>query len=258
MTPRHAPRLLAALAALLLLLAAGCAATTPPPPAFEAPVQRQVPDVPGYQPPLAVYDPLEGLNRRIYAFNAAADRYVLLPVVDAYTMAVPAPARTAVSNFFRNIDEPVVMLNCLLQGDLRKFFMSFSRFAANTTLGLGGLIDLAGHEGLRQPDEDFGQTLGVWGVPPGPYLILPLLGPSNLRDAAGYAGSYLLADYEKEAALATLDPVARSSVRGTATALNLVDTRYQEPFRYYMTDSPFEYELLRFLYAQKRQLDVEK
>lgn len=129
-------------------------------------------------------DPLEVINRPIFWFNEQADIYVLEPVARAWAWATPASVRRAVSRFFRNLETPTLVFNNLLQGKPHQAAVDVTRFAFNTTFGVAGLFDPAGSWGLERRDEDFGQTLGVWGVPPGPYLMLPLLGPSTLRDGA--------------------------------------------------------------------------
>lgn len=127
-------------------------------------------------------DPYEAANRRVYAFNDAVDRATLKPAARAYERNVPKWMRTSVGNFFSNLDTPVTLVNQLLQGKLKEAGQDTLRFALNTTLGIGGLFDPATDAGLPRHDEDLGQTLGRWGTPPGPYLMLPLLGPSHLRD----------------------------------------------------------------------------
>ncbi len=130
-------------------------------------------------------DPAEGLNRAIFKFNDAVDEAVLEPVARGYRAGVPKPARTGVRNVLRNLESPTVVANNLLQGNLTGAGDATTRFVANTLLGFGGLVDVAGNEGVRYRDEDFGQTLGVWGVGNSPYLVLPILGPSSVRDATG-------------------------------------------------------------------------
>jgi len=128
-------------------------------------------------------DPWEGFNRKSYAFNDAIDKAVLKPVAQGYVKVIPAPAREGVSNFLDNLDEIGTSLNNLLQGKPGQAFSDAGRFVINTVLGVFGLWDVATPMGLEKHYEDFGQTLGVWGVPPGPYVVLPLWGPSTARDA---------------------------------------------------------------------------
>lgn len=130
-------------------------------------------------------DPLEGYNRAMFGFNDAVDRNVMEPVARGYRYVTPRPVRKGVSNFLKNLKSPVNIANQLLQGDLDGAGNDFVRFAVNTTIGLGGLIDVAGDYGYKYEQEDFGQTLGKWGVGHGAYFVIPLLGPSSLRDATG-------------------------------------------------------------------------
>ncbi len=130
-------------------------------------------------------DPLEPLNRGIYTFNDTVDKAVTKPIAQGYRAVLPSPVRTGVSNFFSNIDDIFVTANNLLQFKLHTAASDFARLLANTTLGIGGIFDVATSFGLPKHDEDFGQTLGYWGVDDGAFLMLPLLGPSNVRDAIG-------------------------------------------------------------------------
>jgi phospholipid-binding lipoprotein MlaA len=133
--------------------------------------------------PRSPHDPLERWNRGVYKFNDALDRGVLKPVAKTYVKVLPHPVRTGVRNFFSNLDTPTVMINDLLQAKPLAALNDLGRFLMNTTIGLGGLLDPATHAGLAKNDEDFGQTLGRWGVHAGPFIELPFLGPSDLRDA---------------------------------------------------------------------------
>lgn len=130
-------------------------------------------------------DPWESFNRKVYAFNDAIDQAVLKPVAEAYRDVVPQLVRTGVSNVLGNIGDVWSAANHLLQGKLREGAEMSMRVIANTFFGLGGLLDPATEMGLTRRSEDFGQTLGRWGVGTGPYLVLPFLGPSTLRDSAG-------------------------------------------------------------------------
>lgn len=151
-----------AAAAALLLLASGCAT------------------VPGEGNPK---DPWEGYNRRMYAFNDALDRSVLKPAAQSYQDGAPAFVQEGVANFFDNLADVGTGLNNILQGKLADGASDLARFAVNSVVGIAGLWDVATPMGLERHDEDFGQTLGWWGVPPGPYFIIPVLGPSTVRDA---------------------------------------------------------------------------
>lgn len=134
-----------------------------------------------------VHDPFESTNRAVFAFNTAVDDVLIHPAAKGYQAVVPKPARTGVSNFLRHLKSPVVFANQVLQGDADGAGDVFLRATINTFVGLGGIFDVAGHEGIEYESEDFGQTLGVWGIGHGPYLVVPLLGPSSVRDYAGYA-----------------------------------------------------------------------
>ena len=128
-------------------------------------------------------DPWEGMNRKTFAFNEKLDEAVLKPVAQGYQKVVPAPAREGVNNFFANLEDIGTSLNNFLQGKPKEGLSDAGRFVINSTLGIFGLWDVASPMGLEKHDEDFGQTLGRWGVRSGPYLVLPLLGPSSARDA---------------------------------------------------------------------------
>lgn len=142
-------------------------------------------EVPGLSGGPRINDPLEGLNRAIFAFNDSADRYFFGPIASAYGYVLPEFVKQGVRNVFANVREPVVFVNKLLQFDMEDTATSVGRFLLNTTLGLGGLIDIAAEVGLEPQKADFGQTLYHYGVGSGPYLMLPFSGPSTLRDAIG-------------------------------------------------------------------------
>jgi phospholipid-binding lipoprotein MlaA len=129
-------------------------------------------------------DPWERMNRSFYKFNDAVDRAVVKPVAKGYTH-LPQPMQTGVHNFFDNINYPVTIVNDLLQGQVVPFFSDIGRFLFNTTVGLGGLFDPATAAGMQKNYRDFGQTLGKWGVPKGPYLVVPIFGPYTVRDGIG-------------------------------------------------------------------------
>ena len=130
-------------------------------------------------------DPYEKFNRQMFTFNDAVDRVALKPAATAYKQVLPTFVQTGVSNFFGNLSDLWSGVNNLMQGKGQDGMSDLTRFALNSTLGLGGLLDIGSEAGLQKHNEDFGQTLGAWGVPSGPYLMLPLLGPSTVRDAAG-------------------------------------------------------------------------
>lgn len=132
-------------------------------------------------------DPWEPVNRRIFVFNQTLDTYALKPLAETYTRVIPSPARNSVRNFFYNLNEINVVINDLLQMKLTDAASDSGRFVVNTTVGVGGLFDVASRFGLERHQEDFGQTFGVWGLGPGPYLMLPFFGASTVRDAIGFA-----------------------------------------------------------------------
>lgn len=132
--------------------------------------------------PRSKQDPWESWNRGVYRFNTAVDNAVTKPIAKGYVKAVPRPIRTGVSNFFANVNTPTVMINDALQGKFRAAANDLGRFVLNTIVGLGGVLDPATAAGLDRNEEDFGLTLGHWGVHPGPFLELPILGPSDARD----------------------------------------------------------------------------
>ena len=134
-------------------------------------------------------DPIESLNRQVFEFNEVVDRAILKPVAQAYEFVLPEPVRDCVSGMFSNLREPSNAINNLLQGKPADAFSDTCRFVVNTTVGLLGCFDPARQMGLEKHNEDFGQTLGRWGIGSGPYLVVPILGPSTLRDAIGIYGA---------------------------------------------------------------------
>lgn len=243
-----------AVLALLASLCLGACASTPAP--APIPPQRQLQDVarPGEVFAVEVYDPIEGWNRAVYAFNAKLDQNIVLPVVDAYRFITPEFVRNRITDFFANLTEIPTFANAVLQLKPETAGRAAVRFINNVMFGFGGLYDLVGRQGgVPQVSEDFGQTLGRWGVGDGPYLILPLLGPSNLRDASG-----LVVDNVGLSLM--FPPSVRSSAPyiGTAYVLRPIDQRSNVAFRYYRTGSPFEYDLIRLLYTRTREFEIAK
>lgn len=161
-------------------------------------------------------DPWEPFNRQIYRFNDGLDRHLVKPVAQAYADSLPAPVRRGVNNFFSNLDDVVVIVNDVLQLKGHQTMMDITRFLANTSFGVLGIFDVASHWELPKHNEDFGQTLGRWGVGAGPYLVLPFLGPSSVRDTVGRVGDY---------PVYPVTAVDSSGVRYTGVALDAVDTR---------------------------------
>lgn len=137
-------------------------------------------------------DPLEASNRAVYEFNDTVDRYVLKPAAEAYRFVIPQPVRTCINNIFSNLGDVWSGINSVLQGRQVDALNTMGRVLLNTTMGLGGCIDIASETGAKRIPNDFGVTLGVWGVGGGPYMVLPLLGPSSARDGVGrLAGFYV-------------------------------------------------------------------
>ena len=142
----------------------------------------------------AVGDPWEGFNRRMYDVNEGLDRYVLAPWARTYLKVVPTLIRSGIRNFFSNLEEPNTILNDLLQGKGVQGGQDALRFAFNTLFGLAGVLDIATPLGIGKNEEDFGQTFAVWGINSGPYVVLPLFGPSSLRDGFGLVADYTVID----------------------------------------------------------------
>lgn len=138
------------------------------------------------QPPVPNPDPWEAFNRKVFGFNEAIDGAVIQPVARTYRNHVPRPVRTGVSNFFGNLRDLWSGINSALQAKPGAALENTGRFLINTTIGIYGVLDVATHLGLERHSEDFGQTLGRWGVPTGPYVVLPLFGPSNIRDGLSF------------------------------------------------------------------------
>ncbi len=250
----HAPATTSAQAVSAPAIDDGAAALVPASadPASASPVAMPAtPDI--TRSPIEIFDPLERLNRNVYWFNADFDRKIFLPAVYGYEYVTPVFVQHRVSNFFNNLAELRNALNGLLQARPEVASRAVIRFVVNSTVGLLGTFDVAGDLGVAPQAEDFGLTLGRWGVPPGPFLVLPILGPSNLRDATG--------DGVDTVAGLTVPPAAQINdavfFNPAVWALYAVDARHQLPFRYYQTGSPFEYDFVRFLYTKSRELRIQ-
>ena len=201
-------------------------------------------------PPTKTYDPWERLNRSIYRFNARFDENLFLPVANGYRR-LPSPLRAGIHNFFGNLSEIDSVVNYTLQGRLGRGVRSLGRFVINSTIGIGGLFDFAGKFHLAQGPTGFGTTLAKWGMHPGPFLVIPVLGPSTLREAVG-----LLGDYGTSYGI-NIAHLYRGDVAWGLGVANAVDLRSNIAFRYYSTGSPFEYDNVRFLYVRKLLLEDE-
>jgi phospholipid-binding lipoprotein MlaA len=212
----------------------------PPPP----------PVTPADAPPMYTYDPWERLNRFTYRFNARFDEAIFLPVTNTYKR-IPGPLRSGVHNFFSNLSEIDSGINYTLQWRLKYTLRSIERLVINSTIGIGGLIDVATKLKLPGAPTGFATTLAKWGMHPGPYLVMPLLGPSTLRDGVGFA-----ADYATEYGIDVFH-LYRGDVSWGLGVANAVDQRAHVDFRYYATGSAFEYENIRFLYVRRRLIEDE-
>ena len=160
-----------------------------------------------------INDPFEDLNRDIFVFNEKLDEKILKPTALVYRKVTPQFARTGVTNFFNNLEEIDTTINQVLQGEIKYAFNDAGRFVINTTIGLFGLIDIASKMGLEKHEEDFGQTLGVWGISSGPYIMLPFLGPSNPRDllsrpiSSFLSGTFAMEDNDVKFTLVGIDAI---------------------------------------------------
>jgi phospholipid-binding lipoprotein MlaA len=239
---------------LSIALLSGCTTLPKPGPDTEPAIRQQADLVPeGTILDVEVYDPIEGFNRGAYRFNYYFDKYLFLPIVSGYQFIMPNYAEDRVSSFVDNVYEFNNFTNSLLQLKLKKTGITLSRFVINTTIGIAGLWDPATHWGLHRQPEDFGQTLGHYGVGHGPYIVLPVFGPSNLRDTTG-----LVTD---AVAFAVAGPPAWVDDDTTTlvfTGVAAIDKRKRMPFRYYGSGSPFEYEQIRLLYTKKRELEISQ
>jgi phospholipid-binding lipoprotein MlaA len=194
-------------------------------------------------------DPFEDINRTVYGFNEAVDDNLLEPVSIAYKNHMPVVAQDRVSDFFGNLRDIPTLANQILQFKPIESATTLGRILVNSTLGLGGLFDVASGMGLTTDDEDFGQTMGVWGVEEGPYVVLPLLGPSTVRDSAG-----LFVD-------TTSDTNMISKTEGisfiSSSAINIIDKRVELlPMTDMLDLSDDPYTMMRSSYLQKRKFDV--
>ncbi len=196
-------------------------------------------------------DPMEPLNRAVFNFNDGLDRAVLQPVATAYDQVTPSPVKTGVRNFFGNISDVWSVVNNLLQGKLKESLETFMRVSVNSTFGFGGVVDIGTEAGLPKNKQDFGQTLGVWGFDAGPYVVLPLFGPSSVRDTAGR-----VVDTSADLVSNTRNVPTRNSL----TVLRVVDTRAQllgatEILEQAALD---KYSFTRDLYLQRRAASIGK
>lgn len=198
----------------------------------------------------AIYDPLENFNRQALKTNDALDKAILLPVAKGYRTVTPEAGRTVVRNFLRNLNSPVIIGNELLQGDLEGAGNATARVVINTLAGFGGLLDLAAEGGIEHEPEDFGQTLATWGFSDGPYIMIPLLGPSTVRDATGsivdsYADPLRIYLFNIEEEHLHYTRVAAGIVSKREDLIEVIDDLRRNSFDYYAA--------VRSAYFQHRQ-----
>jgi phospholipid-binding lipoprotein MlaA len=224
----------------LLVLAAGCA-TVPRDPVALAAFK-------------ATNDPLEPLNRKTFAFNQGVDRALLKPLAKGYVWAIPGRGRDGIRNFIRNLHEPIVLFNNVLQGQFKRALTTAGRFVVNSTVGVAGVMDFAGRHGLARQHGDFGQTLYVWGVHEGPYLVLPVVGPSNPRDTVGMTADlfvnpflWLVPHFEYEGSLS----VAEAAIGGIDERSRNIDTLDE-----IQREAVDFYASMRSLYRQNRNAEL--
>lgn len=194
-------------------------------------------------------DPWEKFNRGTFAFNKVFDKYLLAPVAKGYRIILPSEIRTGIRNFFNNLKEPWTSINSALQGDFKNTGNSIARFCINTTIGLLGIFDVASNLGIEKQKEDFGQTLAVYGVEPGPYIVLPLLGPSTFRDAMGKVAGFVA-----DPVTLALNRDGKENWLWIGTALKGIDFREQnlEKIDNLEATSVDFYATIRSLYLERR------
>ena len=198
-------------------------------------------------------DPIESFNRGVFAFNEFFYDYILDPLTTVYQAVLPDPLEEAISNGLHNLKTPIILLHDILQGEWERASITSRRFLMNTTLGLGGLIDLADHAGMPRHKEDLGQTLAVWGMPEGPYLVIPLLGPSNPRDFIGGLVDGYIDPLSRWADNTDRDEI--NYVRLGLTAVNEYGSVRDELKEIKKTSIDY-YAAIRSLFRQKREAEI--
>lgn len=228
---------------LAMLLVLGCA-TRPPADDPEAVAEFE-----------QTNDPLEPSNRMWFAVHEAVDQAVLEPIARGYRAAVPEPARMGVRNLLGNFRAPVILLNDLLQGNLARAEVTLGRFMINSTIGLGGILDVARDLGVPGHTEDFGQTLAVWGFGEGPYLFIPMLGPSNPRDLSGFAVDFVSNPFSYVGQGDIITGLTWARIGAT-----VVDTREAllDPIDQVRQASLDPYATLRSAYRQRRNAEIRE
>jgi phospholipid-binding lipoprotein MlaA len=241
---------------LVCVVFAGCAATRADIKA-EIPPMHVASEFADDEKLIGVYDPWEQFNLEMYRFNYNFDKYIYLPVVAGYEFITPVAVQKSVTNFFENVGEVRNLYNNAFQLKGKRSLITLGRFVTNTTIGIGGLFDPATPLGLKKQYEDFGQTLGIWGVGAGPYLVVPVLGPNTVRSTGGFAVDagvrYAVLSAPLENNLAN-GPWISSGVSG----VEAVDARHKISFRYFESGYPFEYYIVRYLYLKYSEFQQMK
>ncbi|SKA08060.1 phospholipid-binding lipoprotein MlaA [Trichlorobacter thiogenes] len=240
----------------LLLSLSGCA-TTGVTTQAEIPARHSISEF-NDQRFAEVSDPWEATNRSMYRFNFYFDKYLFLPVVGGYEYITPTFLQERISGFYSNLGELQNFSNSLFQLKGLEALSTLGRFVTNSTVGIGGLFDPATSFGLERRNQDFGKTLGYWGADSGPYLVLPVFGPSSMRDASGLVVDSAIT----YGVYSAIDPFGSSDysfeIGAGITTLGFVDTRHHQSFRYFESGNPFEYYLVRFFYHEKREIESGK
>ena len=197
-----------------------------------------------------VSDPIEGVNRKIYGFNHALDIAIFKPIAKGYRFIVPELARRGVKNVLTNLSEPVTFINAVLQGDVQHSFTTFWRFTLNSTFGIAGVFDMAKDAGLVHKKKDFGQTVGTYGAHQGPFLMLPILGPSNTRDTFGRIVDVFIDPFDyilnEDALIVRTAFVGLDARESTLDLTDYIDKTSLDP-----------YASIRSLYSQKRYDEIK-
>ena len=195
----------------------------------------------------SAYDPLESFNRKMYRLNTSVDKFTLKPLAKGYKRFVPSPVRRGFANIFANLTTPRSAVNNFLQGKPKRGFNELGRFLFNSTLGIGGIFDVATAGGMERYDEDFSQTFAVWGVPEGPYLVLPILGPHSMLDAVGVPFDYY----------SDVNTYLTSGVKDRLYLFRLVDARARLlAAENLLEKSTDPYIALREAYVQNREFEI--
>lgn len=226
-------------AAVAALLLAGCA-TVPTDPAARAEYER-------------LNDPLEPTNRAIFGFNEFLDKALIRPIAEVYHFILPNFVEERITVFLRNVGEPLTLVNDVLQGEVDRAGVTLGRFVTNTTIGIGGIFDVATDLDMPRHNEDFGQTFGAWGIGEGPYLVLPILGSSTLRDGVGtaadtFADPVSIGINQANVSGLSIGRIAITGLDARARNLDMVDQLRRESLDYYAT--------LRSAYRQNRRAEI--